>query len=930
MKNPVISLTHLNRHFGRQQVLHDVDVDFPATGLIGLVGASGSGKSTLLNIMSGLDSHYEGSAKVYGREWKKMSEAERSSFRLKHIGYVFQSFNLLELETVLSNVLVPLDALSNASTRLKKRKAFDYLSFVGLKGKAQQRLSHLSGGEKQRVCFARALVSDPDILLCDEPTGALDEKNAILIFELLKAIAKTKLVIVVSHDRKLVEHYAAFILSINDGHLEGEALKKAPVSLAPPSSVTLGLSKHNPRLSGSFLFAHASHLVKAKPWRTLISEGAIAIGLIGLGLSVYVSSAIQGELAGAFNSLVPNNQIVMEPQNPVANPFANVYAAPLGEVTSLRSRYPEIKDYGTSYLPNFEEFYCDKNRFVVPHNTTEIVLPSFSIRTCNDYLWLDDYPDFHYYPAKPQLMEDDQIVLGLPFSEMTNLCFGLQILRNYESLGLFIQAKGLKGIFQLAHYAWGYEDEQIFRVVAVTASSVPTIYHLNHHWTTYLFESQMRFPSSDHADTSLPWIMQKVHYIEAKKELTPLLKSLREDPLCDSFIFERPSSSYDQSHCLVGEVCPLERAYVYQADKLSVPYRDILKAQSLSKEIKSRLICTSGSYFAYPSSLMMGFAQKFFLAKEENALDQIIDAYSHVKKENAGLDLALPPQVVDGGYLKAMAGGLRFSSDFSHLVSGRIPFGIEEVALSSSLYAKWGQPGAVYLAGETSERETGDYLERSFSRGSLKVVGVVTSEKDCLYGVEDWTIDYFRDGLGMSSFMLEPTGVVFTTSGGAVNLAVLTLLAKEMPHYRFSDPAQTILSSIKTTTDYVGAVLTAFSLVALGVSSLLFIIVMMVAIAENKKEAYLLYTLGISRSDIARSYGAQSALYGGLALGGSLVALLLAELLIHGYISSSFGSETPFQVSWLPILTMAGFTLGGFLLTSLFLQIHMRRCQFGP
>jgi putative ABC transport system permease protein len=240
MKNPVISLTHLNRHFGRQQVLHDVDVDFPATGLIGLVGASGSGKSTLLNIMSGLDSHYEGSAKVYGREWKKMSEAERSSFRLKHIGYVFQSFNLLELETVLSNVLVPLDALSNASTRLKKRKAFDYLSFVGLKGKAQQRLSHLSGGEKQRVCFARALVSDPDILLCDEPTGALDEKNAILIFELLKAIAKTKLVIVVSHDRKLVEHYAAFILSISDGHLEGEALKKAPVSLAPPSSVELG------------------------------------------------------------------------------------------------------------------------------------------------------------------------------------------------------------------------------------------------------------------------------------------------------------------------------------------------------------------------------------------------------------------------------------------------------------------------------------------------------------------------------------------------------------------------------------------------------------------------------------------------------------------------------------------------------------------
>jgi ABC-type lipoprotein export system ATPase subunit len=930
MKNPLISLTHVDRSFGKQHVLKDVDIDFPAVGLIGLVGASGSGKSTLLNIMSGLDPAYQGSAKIYGREWKRMDEAARSRFRIKHIGYVFQSFNLLELETVLSNVLLPLDALSNASYRLKKRKALDYLSFVGLKGKANERLSCLSGGEKQRVCFARALVSDPDILLCDEPTGALDEKNALLIFELMKAIAKTKLVIVVSHDRKLVEKYAAYILSISDGVVEGEALKKAPAMLPAPSSVELGYRKQKPRLSASFLFTHAFHLVKARRFRTLISETAIAIGLIGLGLSVYVSSAIQGELSGAFASLVPSNEIVMEPQNPVANPYANVYSAPLDAVKKLCSSYSDIKDYGTSYLPNFEEFYCDKNLFVIPHNTKEIVLPSFSIRTCNDYLWLDDYPDLRYYPSKPEVMEDDAIVLGLPFAEMSNLCFGLQILRNYESLGLFIETKGLKGIFQLAHYAWSYEDEQIFRIVAVTASSIPTIYHLNHHWTTSLFESQMRFPSSDHQDTSLPWIMQKVHYIEAKKELTPLLKSLREDPSCDSFIFERPSSSYDQSHCPVGEVCSLERAYIYQADKLSVPYRDILKAENLSSDIKSRLVCTSGSYYAYPSSLMMGFAQKFFLAKEETALNQIIDAYSDVKKSEAGLDLALPANVVDGGYLKAMAGGLRFSSDCSSLLSGRPPQGIEEVALSSSLMAKWGNPSEVYLAAETSEKEVGDSLVRSFSRGYLKVVGSVRSEKDCLYGVEDWTIDYFRDGLGMSSFLLEPTGVVFTTAGAAVNAQVLSTLAKAMPAYRFSDPAETILKSIAATTDYVGAVLTVFSGVALGVSSLLFIIVMMVSIAENKKEAYLLYTLGISRSDIARSYSAQSALYGEMALCGSVASLLLAEVLIHRYISSSFSSVSPFQVSLLPFFAMIGFALAGFFLTSLFLQIALRRGKISP
>lgn len=930
MKNPLLSLIHVYRKFGKQTVLSDIDVDFPRVGLIGLVGASGSGKSTLLNIVSGLDSGYSGSCIIKGKELRHLSEKQRSEFRLRNIGYVFQSFNLLELETALTNVLLPLDALSNASPTLKKRKALDLLSFVGLQDRANEKVSNLSGGEKQRICFARALANDPDLLLCDEPSGALDEHNATLVFELMKAIAKHKLVLVVSHDRKLVERYAAYILCIHDGHLSGEALLKKDETLPSPLSVDLNYPKKTPRLSSLFLFKHAFHLLRAKKLRSLISETAIAIGLLGLGLSLFVSNSIHGELEGAFSSLVAANQIVMSPLNPVANPFSQVYSAPLTHVQELCSRYDEVKDYGTSYLVDFESFYCDKNELVIPHNSKEIVLPSFSIRTCNDYLWLDDYPDLHYYPEKPKIMENDQIVLGLPFASMTNLCFGLQILRNYEALGLYIRSHGLPAIFKLAHYAWQYEDEQLFKVMGVTAANVPTIYHLNHHWTSYLFEESMRFPSSDHEDHSLPWIMNKVFYLEAKQELAPLLKDLREDPLLASDIFERPSGSYDQTHCPVGEVCPLKRAYVYLADKTSIPYRDILKAQSLSQEIVSRLICTSGSYYAYPSSLMMGFAQKFFLCQKEETIDTISDGYSNVLKKDAGLDIALPEGTVDGYFLKSASGGLSFSSDFRGLTSGRLPQGIEEVALSSSLYEAWGQPKEVYVAAETSSREEGDYLIRNFSRGYLKVVGVVSNERSVLYGIEDWTIDYFRDALGMSSFLLEPTNVIFTTKDKTANAEVLSRLAKAMPNYHFVDPSQSIVKSIASTTDYVGMILLAFSLVALVISSLLFIIVMMVAVAENKGEAYLLYVLGISRSDIARSYAAECACYCGLALGVSLASMLLSEALIHGYIASSFNSVSPFRISFNPLLAMGGFTLGTFLFVSLFIRIFLSKARFTP
>lgn len=925
--NGFIELSEVTKSFGKEQIVSNANLSIPRRGLFAILGASGSGKTTLLNIISGLDVVYEGKCLVGNRFLKNMSERERQRFRLRHIGYLFQNFSLLELETVLSNVLLPLDALVKAPYHLKKRKALDLLSFVELENKGNQRVNTLSGGEKQRVALARALANDPAILLCDEPSGALDEKSAVKVFNLLQGIAKKRLVIVVSHDRDLVMNYADGIYEIHGGQVTYHEIEKEKKTETVPESLDLPRHKETPRLGWRYLLSHAFRLLKAKRKRSLVSEAAISVGLIGLGLSVYVTSSIAGELKGAFASLIPRNEIVMTPLNPVTNPISNVYSLGEEAVAGLCQDYvDEIKDWGTSYLVNFEEFYIDRNEFYVPHGHKEIVLPSFSLRSVNDYLWLDDHRTLRYFPETPRVMEDDQVVLGLPYADMFNLCFGLQILRNYEALGHYIALHGLPGVFRLANYSWSYEDEQLLKIVAVTATSTPTIFHLNHRWSTYLFESKMRFPSSDQPDSSLPWIMNKVHFIEAASELTELLKKLRNDRSTSSYVFERPDSRYVQSHCPVGEMCSLQRVYVYFADKSSVPYREIERMSKAFPDIKGRLLTTNGSYWAIPSSFMAGFAQMFYLSSSEETADVVIDAVSNIKKGESSIEIALPSGVVDGNFLRSVSGGFRLSSDLSRLKTGRTPTGIEEVVLSSSLYEKLGRLDEIVVVAQISEEETNGRIVRSFRKAFLKVVGLVESKKETMFVDGDWTIDFFRDSLGMSSFLLEPTGAVFSLPEEKVTEVGLSL-SRLFPAYRFIDPGEAVTKSIASTTTYIGAILMAFSAVSLLISSLLFIIVTVIAVGENKGEAYLFYVIGLSRNDIARSYIGQVFLYAAISFGGSVLALLFSQISIHGFVAVNFSSSSPFVFSFVPLLAMGGFAFAGFFIVSLFLFLHFHRSK---
>ena len=265
----MIKLTNVRKNYQNRVALSNINFEFPRTGLYIIYGASGSGKTTLLNCLSGLIP-FEGSIEIDHQTIETLSDNELSNLRLTSYGFVFQDFKLFENETVIANLLFPLETLNRLSNNIKYRKCLDLLALVGLENKEKQIVNKLSGGEKQRIAIARALINDPKVLLADEPTGALDEKNGEEIMNILKTISQSSLVIVVSHDRELTRKYADSIIEMDEGKIiDVVSEKKGEEEEKHLPIVKNKISNKKMRIPSSFLLSHTYHNMKKKKFYSI-------------------------------------------------------------------------------------------------------------------------------------------------------------------------------------------------------------------------------------------------------------------------------------------------------------------------------------------------------------------------------------------------------------------------------------------------------------------------------------------------------------------------------------------------------------------------------------------------------------------------------------------------------------------------------------
>ena len=210
-----------------QKALDDVSLNLRDNEFVAILGPSGSGKTTLLNIIGGLDRYDSGDLIINGVSTRCYSDRDWDSYRNHTIGFVFQSYNLIPHQTVLANVELAL-TISGVSRAERKRRAKNALEQVGLGEQCHKRPSEMSGGQMQRVAIARALVNNPDILLADEPTGALDSETSLQVMELLKQVAKDRLVVMVTHNPELAAQYATRIVNLKDGVIRSDSMPYTP------------------------------------------------------------------------------------------------------------------------------------------------------------------------------------------------------------------------------------------------------------------------------------------------------------------------------------------------------------------------------------------------------------------------------------------------------------------------------------------------------------------------------------------------------------------------------------------------------------------------------------------------------------------------------------------------------------------------------
>ncbi len=272
----------------RQDALKGVSMNFRENEFVSILGQSGSGKTTLLNIIGGLDRYTSGDLIINGVSTSKYKDADWDYYRNHSIGFVFQSYNLIPHQSVLSNVELAL-TLAGISKRERRARAIEVLKKVGLTDHIHKRPNQMSGGQMQRVAIARALINNPDILLADEPTGALDSETSVQIMELLKEIAKDKLVIMVTHNPELAANYSTRIIRVLDGRIVDDT---NPYNVPDQICVTPQKRKKISMSMGTAVSLSFNNL-KTKKGRTLLTAFAGSIGIIGIALILSLSTGIQ-------------------------------------------------------------------------------------------------------------------------------------------------------------------------------------------------------------------------------------------------------------------------------------------------------------------------------------------------------------------------------------------------------------------------------------------------------------------------------------------------------------------------------------------------------------------------------------------------------------------------------------------------------------
>ena len=334
------------------KALKGIDLEFRESEFVSILGQSGCGKTTMLNIIGGLDRYTSGDLVINGKSTKQFKDKDWDTYRNHSVGFVFQSYNLIPHQTVLANVELAL-TISGVGKEERRKRAIDALTKVGLGDQINKKPNQMSGGQMQRVAIARALVNDPDILLADEPTGALDSKTSEQVMEILKDISKDRLIIMVTHNPELAEKYSTRVIKILDGVItddsnpyenKDEKIEKAKIGRTSMKFLTaLHLSLNN---------------LMTKKGRTLLTSFAGSIGIIGIALILAISTGVQNYIKKVEEDTLSSYPITVEE---TSIDMSSMLQSMMGEAPDIENK-EEGKVYSADVMNNMIRTLSNKKQ----------------------------------------------------------------------------------------------------------------------------------------------------------------------------------------------------------------------------------------------------------------------------------------------------------------------------------------------------------------------------------------------------------------------------------------------------------------------------------------------------------------------------------------------------------------------------------------
>lgn len=902
-----LKFKRLSKKYGNKLIFRNLSLEFKNCGFYAIVGESGCGKSTLLNILGLIDNKFDGNVTYKDVSFNDLDDEEKKNIRLKEFGYIFQSFNLLEDDTVYNNLKLIIEASSNSSREFNERKIDELLKELDIFYLKYKIVNKLSGGEKQRVAIVRALLNDPEIVFCDEPTGSLDNENSESVFKILKELSKRCLIILVTHDVTLAKKYSDIMITFSNKNIEEKILYSNSNSSRRMVSMKSIKNKRNGVINLNFIFSHFKNKIKVKKVRYSITSLLVSFSLISLGVAILITTNISSTLKNAFSSIVGNNSLILK-RIDNDNQLLSFVASEKYKLEQIKKDYMNDIEYiGCNYLVDFEEYFIDQNSVFNVTRFPSEVITGFSARNFNEFEYLSSTEIVDMYPKSDLKLKNDELILGLNFPQVKRICMNLQIVRTYESLGNYILNKEFNICIYLANNFWNYSDELKFKVRGIIPTNRPIVYHTNPLFNEYFFENSLRFPSSLEIlkKEELPWIMKKVFYLKTYNFQAEFINKITYDEKYSNILFDSENDEYSPLSCPLGKYT--NKIYTYTIFNKGINRSLIKIIKELNTSINGYYYSSPGGYLNYGNSLFCGFAKPIYLTQTKEKADELIDKYTFVNEKDND-EIILPKGIIEGNAFKINKNNLKISVDFSKTISGNYPTKINEIAISKGILDFLGVElknlKEIFLTLNYKDSFIDGRIMKFYKTTKINVCGVILDDYGFnLYHKSDFSIALFRDLFKESSFSLIPNAIVFETSD-KINDVEIKTINSYFEEYELINPMKEINESIEEVMVYLKIILYLFSFVTVVSSIIILSIINYINIEEDKKEIAILSLLGFRAKEILKISLFNNLFMGILSLISGSLSIILIDSIVSFIFEETLGYSSTFSFPFLSIISM--------------------------